>query len=82
MKQIKPTEAHLKLRADLIAVLHQADVDALEMLAILAHLTGQVIAMQDQRCITFDMALEIVSTNLNAGNKEMVENLMDTKGNA
>ena len=69
---IKPTEKHQAFRNDLIVLLnkHAGDLDAKEMLAISAHLVGQIIAMQDQRTITRSIALEIVTRNIEAGNMQ------------
>lgn len=53
-----------------------------EMLACAAHLTGVLIALQDQRKVTPGMAMELVAQNIEAGNKEAIDGVMDTKGNA
>lgn len=45
-----------------------ATMDASEILAIAAYTVGQLIALQDQRKMTPQMALAIVSDNIEAGN--------------
>jgi hypothetical protein len=52
------------------------DVPADEMLAVVAKLTGRVLAVQDQRKYTPARAIEIVSWNLELGNREMIESLL------
>ncbi len=77
-----PGAAHRAFREDAIALLtkHSGHLPAREMLAMAAHLVGQVIAMQDQTAMTQDVALGIVQLNIEQGNREMLENLMKTKG--
>lgn len=69
---VTPTAKHRGFRDDVIALLrkHAGDLDAKEMLALSAHLTGQIIAMQDQRTVTRELALEIVGKNIEVGNSE------------
>ena len=83
--KLKKVEARHKLfRDDMIAVLkkHAGDLDATEMLALAAHLTGQLIAFQDQRTVTPAMALEIVSANVEAGNQEALREVQNPLGTA
>lgn len=70
----KPTVAHNRFRDDAVALLdkHGAHLDAKDMLAIAAHLVGQLIAMQDQRTMTREVAMEIVIQNIEQGNKEVL----------
>lgn len=79
-----PSAAHLKVRDAMIAVIQKeaADMDALEILAIAAYTVGQLVALQDQRKVTPLMAMEIVASNIEAGNLHVVEGMMDTGGNA
>lgn len=71
-KVVKPAAKHRAFRDDMIALLkkHAGDLDATEMLALAAHLVGQIIAMQDQRTITREIALDIVGQNIEVGNAE------------
>lgn len=79
-----PTAAHRAFREDVIKLLdkHCGGLPAVDMLALSAHLVGQMVALQDQRTITPDMAMEIVSANIEAGNAEVIASLRKTKGSA
>ena len=79
-----PARRHLAFRDDAIALLkkHAGDLDGAEMLALSAHLVGQIIAMQDQRKVTPAMALEIVSKNIEQGNGEVLAGLRKPAGAA
>jgi hypothetical protein len=57
-------------------------LSAMEMLAVTAHLVGVLIALQDQRKMTREMALELVGQNIEAGNAEAMKSVMTTEGNA
>ena len=61
---------------------HAADLGALELLAIASNLVGKLIALQDQRLVTPAMAMEIVSVNIQHGNKQAMDQLFETEGNA
>lgn len=76
--------AHLAFRDDALALLrkHAGALDGKEMLAMAAHLVGQVIAFQDQRAITPALAMQIVAKNIERGNIEVMEKLMSAKGTA
>lgn len=78
----KSTAAHRAFRDDAIALLrkHAGQLDGMDMLALIAHLVGQIIALQDQRKVTREMALQIVMQNIEQGNKEVFDSLGNTKG--
>jgi hypothetical protein len=69
---------------DLAALIrkHADKVDAEGLLAIAANMVGKLVAMQDQRTMTPEMAMVTVAENVAAGNAEMIELLGQTKGNA
>jgi hypothetical protein len=83
-RTVEPTARHRAFRDDLIAVLrkHGNEVSAEEMLALSAHLVGQILSMQDQRAMTADRGLEIIRINIEAGNKEAIDYLSASKGSA
>jgi hypothetical protein len=54
-------------------------INALEMLAIAANMIGKLIAMQDHRKVTREMALDIVVKNLEYGNQQVLEQLSQPK---
>lgn len=74
----EPTAEHKAFRADVIALLkkHADHLQAVEMLTLSAHIVGQIIAMQNQRKVSGEAALEIVMANIQQGNKEVLEGLM------
>ncbi len=79
---VRAAEArHRLFRDDLVAVLrkYSNELSAQEMLALAAHLVGQIVAMQDQRTVTPEMAMQIVSRNIEQGNREVLDNLLDAK---
>lgn len=84
MKSKPATEAVKAAREDVIAAIkkHGDALRADEILALLSHCVGQVIAMQDQRVMTREMALDIVSANIEAGNAEVIAGLSGAGGNA
>ena len=59
---------------------HAASMDAVEVLAVLAHAVGQCIAMQDQTKHTAEALLALVDSNIEAGNLEMIEQLLGKTG--
>lgn len=77
-RRIKPNERHRAFRDDMIEVLrkHAGHLDSKEMLALSAHLVGQIIAMQDQRVVTPALAMEIVAKNIELGNSEVIDSLL------
>lgn len=79
-----PTEAHLAFRADLIELLkkHSGHLEAQAMLALSAHMVGQILAMQDQRKLTPAAAMEVVSANIEQGNREAIDKLCASSGKA
>ena len=83
MKTKSPEPRHKAFRDDLVDVLrkHGGHLSAQEMLALSSHLVGQLIAMQDQRTTTSAMALEIVSKNIEQGNQEVIDGLLDAPEN-
>jgi hypothetical protein len=54
---------------------HADKVSALELLAIGANMVGKLIAMQDYRTVTREMAMEILVKNLETGNFQVREEL-------
>ena len=74
---VKPQSEHKAFRDELLAILKKHG-DALygeEMLALAAHLVGQLIALQDQRSMTPDRAMAIVAMNIEQGNQEVLDGL-------
>lgn len=82
MKQIEPTGAQKAFRDALLDTMrtHGAEIPADELLAVAAHLVGQLIAMQDQRTMTSSMAMQIVTANIERGNQEAIHGLLNETG--
>lgn len=57
--------------------LEAENATAVELLCLMAHTTGMLLAMQDQRTVTASQALSWVENNIEAGNREAVEQLLD-----
>lgn len=83
-KKVDPSPAVLAARKALLATLkeHASNLSAQEVLALLAYMTGQAIAAQDATKMTPEMAIELIQINIEDGNLSMLENLMNSKGNA
>ena len=83
-KVVIPTSTHQEFRRKLLALLddHAGKLDALEMLAISAHVVGQLVAMQDQREVTPQIAMACISRNIEQGNREAVNDIGAVQGNA
>lgn len=79
-KAIEPK--HNELKNDIAGVLKKYEklLDAQEILAITAQIVGMVIAMQDQKKITPAMAYEVVAQNIEAGNRAIIEDLLNSAG--
>lgn len=82
MKSVTPTAQHLAFRKGLETAIadHGKTLDAVELLAVLCHLVGQVIALQDQRTMTSAMVMELVSANIQRGNAEVLSGLLSETG--
>jgi hypothetical protein len=59
---------------------HSEDLSALEVLAVAANVVGKLVAMQDQRTTTPEVAMEIVARNIELGNEQVLQHLQDVKG--
>lgn len=61
---------------------HADKLSALELLAIAANMIGKLIAMQDQREVSPEYAMETVVVNIEHGNREVLAQIGRTKGSA
>ena len=59
---------------------HADKLSPLEVLAVAANMLGKLIALQDQRAITPDLAMETVAQNIERGNAHAIAVLHDAKG--
>lgn len=69
---------------ELAALLHRhaERLSGLELLAIVANMIGKMVAMQDQRTVTPEMAMEIVARNIEVGNQQVIDLLAKSEGSA
>jgi len=74
MKTKAPTFDHVAFRDDLLAVLkrHSGHLDAADMMALAAYTTGQILAMQDARKWTSELAMGVIIKNLEEGNSQAI----------
>ena len=52
---------------------HASTMTPLEILAVAANMVGKLIAMQDQRTITAEKAMVVVSRNIEIGNQQALD---------
>lgn len=69
---------------DLCALMnkHADKISAIELLAVASNMLGKLLAMQDQRVTSVDLAKETMVRNIEQGNQQAVEQLMKSKGRA
>ena len=80
-KIVQPNPRHAAFRTELLDK-HAGKLDASEMLALASHAVGQLIAFQDQRKMTPDLAMAVVSRNIEQGNREAMNAVSVTKGSS
>ncbi len=75
MKRLEPSEKHKQIRDALLDLMRKemAETPADEILAIVSYTVGQLVAMQDATKCTLDVAMEIVATNIEAGNQDAIK---------
>ena len=59
---------------------HASKLTPLELLAIASNMLGKLIALQDQRTTSQSMAMEVVTQNIEHGNKQVLDQLIQSKG--
>lgn len=81
--KINPNSKQLQFRKGLEEAIgkHGAELDAVELLAITSHFLGQLIALQDQRKYNSEQVLEIVQKNIQQGNIEAINSLLNGGNN-
>lgn len=67
---------------DVVALVsrHKTTLTPMEILAVAANMIGKLVAMQDQRTVTPEAAMEIVASNIEAGNQQAIEELQRATG--
>lgn len=61
---------------------HAGKLTSLEMLAVAANMLGKLIALQDQRSVSPALAMKVVAENIEYGNKQVLDQLSHTSGQA
>jgi hypothetical protein len=61
---------------------HAANLTPLEVLAIAANMIGKLLAMQDQRITSKEIAMACVIKNMERGNLHVLQELHNSKGTA
>jgi hypothetical protein len=81
-KIVRASQEHQVLHDELAALLkrHSGKLTSIEVLAVASNMVGKLIALQDQRTVTPEIALEIVIQNLQAGNQDVLDKLEKTEG--
>jgi hypothetical protein len=74
--------AREELLAAFSVVMGKHNISDIECMCLLSHILGQVLAMQDQRAISSEQALEVVQRNIEAGNRDAIRGIMETVGSA
>lgn len=81
MRHIKPTPQHKAFRDELIAAIKKhSHLRPDEMLAVASYFVGQLVAMQDQRKFSPEAAMQIVASNIDAGNQYVIAELAGASG--
>lgn len=71
-----PTGIHQTLFTDFTEILRKYEhLSKPEILAIASQIVGMLIALQDQRTMTSEIAMAIVTENLQMGNKRILDEL-------
>lgn len=74
MKNKVPSKEHTAFRDDMVAMMRKHQhMPPDEMLAVAAYFVGQLLALQDQRRMTPEMGLQVISSNIEAGNAQAIE---------
>lgn len=80
---IAPTAEHQKFLGDLKqALANNVNLRGEEMLAIASIFLGQLIAAQDQKTMTPQRAMAIVTRNIEAGNQQAIIDMQRPRGTA
>ena len=83
MKRVEPTPQMLAFVNDLKATFaRHPHLSAEEMLAGASQIVGTLVALQDQRSMTPDMAMQIVGTNIEEGNQMAMREVASASGSS
>ena len=84
MREVVTKPEHEIAYQDIIALInkHAGHLDSIEMLAVAANAVGKMIALQDQRKWTGPQVMEVVAQNIEHGNQQVLQQLMQSRGQA
>lgn len=85
LRNITANVNHNRFHKDLCKLLdkHAGHLSKPELLALAAKAVGQIMALQDQRTMTPERAIEIVRINMQLGNEQIVNGaIQKTQGSA
>ncbi len=84
MKVVEPSAAQAAARDDMIAVLRRHEhLRPDELLAVSSYFVGQLLALQDQRTMTPEAAMDLIKGNIEAGNAQAIQQALGaTSGSA
>jgi hypothetical protein len=84
MKVLVTESQHEVAYSDLLELLQKRSetLTAVEMLAVAANMVGKLVALQDQRTMTPDIAMQVVAKNIEIGNKQAVFQMAAPKEHA
>lgn len=82
LRQAKPE--HEVAYQDVVALVrrHAEKLTPIEMLAIAANMLGKLVAYQDQRVTSPEMAMKVVAENIEHGNAQALAEVQQSKGRA
>ena len=61
---------------------HADKLTPLELLAVAANMIGKLIALQDQRTTSRELAMETIVQNIEYGNQQVIDQISNSKGSA
>lgn len=61
---------------------HADKLSAIELLAVASNIVGKLVAMQDQRVTTPEIAMAVVAENIQVGNDQVLARLGTPQGRA
>ena len=82
MKSYSASSAHRQFYQEFINLVRKYGdkLEKDEILALVSNIVGKLVALQDQRKLTSEQAMEIVAQNIELGNQEAIKELMEQTG--
>ena len=82
IRSVPPSERLQRFRESIIDALKKepAEIPAEEILAVISYTVGQYIAFMDQRKYTAESIMQLVHSNIEAGNRQAIQALLGAGG--